>query len=263
MNKVMFLPTDYEAPKTSNFYMKFLDGENKFRILSQPIMGWEDWHDKKPIRFKFNEKPIKSFDAKKPVKHFWSMIVWNYQCEEIQILHLTQATLRKNLEALCKDPDWGAPYFYDIKVIKTGEGMDTEYSLNPLPHKPIPLHIKDLFNERRCYLEALFLNEDPFSKEHTQYTPGIFSEGDMGVSLSSPIVNNKPKISMEAAYDLDMILDECDPKYKEWVFGYIKKQFNTESLSEIPLEMFDQMKAAAIKNMEKNHEKQRTQLEAP
>lgn len=179
MNKIAFLPSGYEAPKTSNFYMKFQEGENKFRILSQPIIGWEDWQDKKPIRYKFRDKPAHPIDHKKPIKHFWSMIVWNYSLEEIQILHLTQTSIRKSLETLCKDEDWGAPYFYDIKVIKKGEGMETEYSLNPLPHKPLSLYIQEMFNERKCNLEALFYNEDPFSKEYTVFTPGVFSQNDV------------------------------------------------------------------------------------
>src|SRR5215510_11210672 len=99
MNKILFLPQDYQAPKTSNFYMKLQEGENKFRILTQPILGWEDWLDKKPVRYTFDNKPTKSFDPKKPVKHFWSMVVWNYNEEQIQILHITQATIRSSIEA--------------------------------------------------------------------------------------------------------------------------------------------------------------------
>lgn len=101
-----FLPENYTTPKTSNSYMKLQDGENKFRILSSPIIGWEDWLDKKPVRFRFNEKPNKSIDPKKPLRHFWAFIVWNYMEEKIQILQVTQATIRNCIEALCKDTDW-------------------------------------------------------------------------------------------------------------------------------------------------------------
>lgn len=250
MDKTIFLPTGYQAPKANNFYMKFQEGENKFRILSQPILGWEDWQDKKPVRYKFNEKPAKSIDPKKPVKHFWAMIVWNYMAEEIQILHITQSTLRKSLEALCLDSDWGAPYFYDIKIIKNGEGIDTEYVLNPLPHKPLSPHIQDLFHERRCNLEALFYNDDPFSKDNTIFTDGIFSRDD-----AANIAPNK--VSDAQAFDLLMILEECEENYKQWIFDYIKKQYNTENLSDLSLEIFERVKTAAVKNMETNHERQR------
>lgn len=246
MNKVTFLPTDYQAPKTSNHYMKFQEGENKFRILSQPIIGWEDWFDKKPVRYRFENKPMRPIDPKKPVRHFWSMIVWNYNVQEIQVLHLTQATLRKSLEALCVDSDWGLPYFYDIKVMKTGEGIETEYMLNPLPHKPISGHIKDLFAERPCYLEALFDNEDPFSKDHVSFTPGIFSQDQVEVE----------KISMEDAYKLQVVLDECEPKYKEWLFEFLMKKYGTDNFCELPLSIYQRMYDAALKNISSVHEKQ-------
>ncbi len=256
MNKFLFLPTDYQAPKATNYYMKFQEGENKFRILSQPIIGWEDWQDKKPVRYKLDQKPTKPFDPKKPLKHFWSMIVWNYSLEEIQILHLTQATLRKSLEALCSDSDWGLPYFYDLKVVKSGEGMETEYMLNPLPHKPLPAHVQAMFNERRCLLDALFNNDDPFSKEHTHFTPGIFSQDDC-----LPVYVDE--VTMEEAHNLEMILDECDPEYKIWIYGYIEKKYNTINLFELSAAVFQRLKNSANRNMQQNLQKQRNNVSEP
>lgn len=252
MNKILFLPTDYQTPKNSNFYMKFQEGENRFRILSQPIIGWEDWQNNKPVRFQLDQKPARSFDEKKPVKHFWSMIVWNYLLEEIQVLHITQATIRKSLESLCKDPDWGAPYFYDLKVTKTGEGIDTEYALTPLPHKPLHPSVQDAFNEKRCNLDALFTSEDPFSKENRSFTPGIFTQETL-----TPTPQFQPKITMDQAYQLEMILGDCEKSYKEWVYAYLKKQYNTDNLSDLPVDMYDRVKAAAVKNMQEFYIKQR------
>ena len=50
-----FLPQDYEIPQDVGNYMKFEDGENKFRILDKPIIGWEGWKthsdgSHKPVR---------------------------------------------------------------------------------------------------------------------------------------------------------------------------------------------------------------------
>lgn len=179
-----FLPNNYKSPKIYNNYMKLQDGENKFRILSKPILGWEEWNNKTPVRYHFNDKPSTSIDPKKPAKHFWSMIVWNYNEEQIQILHITQATIRNSIEALCEDTDWGAPFFYDIKVMKKGEQKDTEYNVLALPHKKLSEHIKNAFIEKKCNLEALFDNLDPFSSDVRTYTPGIFSEDDIEVSVT-------------------------------------------------------------------------------
>ena len=54
-----FLPEGYEAPQGTGNYMKLQSGENKFRILSKPIIGWLDWKDNKPHRFRMKERPEK------------------------------------------------------------------------------------------------------------------------------------------------------------------------------------------------------------
>jgi hypothetical protein len=230
--------------------MKFQDGENKFRILSQPILGWEDWQDKKPIRYRMENKPQKSIDPKKPLKHFWAMIVWNYFAEEIQILQITQASIREAVESLTQLEEYGAPYFYDIKVMKAGENLDTKYNIIALPPKQLPPHIEELFRERRCNLEALFTGDDPFSKEHSYYTQGIFSQEDVG---SQSLKNT---ISMEQAFDLDMVIQECDPKYREWFFNHLKSTYKTDKLVEIPEDIYAKVLNSAQKNMELYHARQ-------
>lgn len=159
-----FLPDGYEMPTNGNGYMKLKDGENKFRILSKPIIGWEDWKDNKPIRFTFKNKPEKPINPDKKIKHFWAMIVWNYNEQAIQILQITQSSIQKSIQDLINDADWGKPYGYDIKIIRKGEKMETEYSVNPSPHKPISEEIKDAFFDKPIYLEALFDGSDPFQK---------------------------------------------------------------------------------------------------
>lgn len=168
-----FLPIGYQPPKSTNSYLKLQDGENKIRILTAPILGWEDWVDKKPVRYPMHERP-KPVDGKKPVKHFWSFVVWNYKEEEIQIMHVTQTSIRNCIQALCNDSDWGAPYTYDIKIIRSGEGMETEYTVNPLPHKPVPAAAVDRFYEKRCNLDAIYHNEDPFNSDWKTHTEPMF-----------------------------------------------------------------------------------------
>lgn len=202
----MFLPADYKAPNSQNNYMKLAEGENKFRILTSPVLGWEDWQDKTPVRFRFNEKPLTSIDPKKPVRHFWAFVVWNYKEERIQILHLTQATVRKAIETLSKDADWGAPYFYDIKIFKTGKDKETEYTVNPLPHKELHSFIVEQFNEKPCFLDALFTSSDPFDAKWAQRTPGVFSKSD---SIKQPeLITKETCITVE-----QMIL------LKDWIFA--------------------------------------------
>lgn len=175
-----FLPINYESPKT-NHYMKLKNGENKFRILSKPVLGWEDWTpEKKPVRYRYSQKAPRAIVESRPVKHFWSFIVWNYEEGRIQILHLTQATVRDALMSLSLDKDWGEPFFYDIKIVKTGEETKTKYVVSPLPHKPISANIKQAFADNRCCLEALFDNANPFEPNpEREPTEGVFSEADL------------------------------------------------------------------------------------
>jgi hypothetical protein len=143
--------------------MKLEDGENKFRILSAPIIGWEDWENKKPIRFRMTSKPERSIDPEKPIRHFWAFIVWNYATSKIQVMEMTQATIRHRIESLSKDKDWGAPYHYDLKVTRTGQQVKTVYEVNPSPHKPVDPKIKEAFHALPIDLDELFRNGDPFA----------------------------------------------------------------------------------------------------
>jgi len=204
--KYRFLPEDYESPTGNSNYMKLITGENRVRILSEPVLGWEDWHEKKPVRYRFDDKPINSFDPKRPIKHFWSMVVWNYSMSSIQILHITQASIRKAIETLCQDPDWGAPYAYDIKIYKTGEGVDTEYSVNPISPKPVAEEVKLSFHLKPIFLEALFDGGDPFSPSNTsKMAQGMFMDGE--VATGTDRQRKAPQNASFEALDLELFMD--------------------------------------------------------
>lgn len=248
MHAFNFLPEDYQAPRTGGQYMKIQKGENKIRILSRPILGWEDWTlDKKPVRFEYDKKPIAPISADKPVKHFWAMIVWNYAEEKIQILQITQSGIRKGIESLCNDSDWGAPYLYDIKIIKTGgeDPKTIKYQVNPLPHKPIAPHIEQAFKDSPCYLEALFANEDPFSSHWGKKTPGMFNAEQIAASAPK---TTKIIISDAQVKELEELFSKCDPEYVKSVKKTLAMApLNVQDITQIPSEIFEKIKLAAIK----------------
>lgn len=239
-----FLPQGYQAPKSSNNYMKLMDGENRIRILSAPIVGWEDWVDAKPIRYAMDEKPLRPYDPKKAIKHFWSFIVWNYDEESIQVLHVTQASIRNAIEALCTDKDWGAPYFYDIKIVKKGEKMDTEYMVNPIPHKGVAEYIVEQFKEKPCYLEAIFSNNDPFDKNYSIYTPGVFEQ-----EQEEDVPDNVDTIPSEKIMELQGLLSQCEESYRTKVYEFIKKSCGKE-IENISMALYEKLYAAALKKVE-------------
>lgn len=117
MNKSQdFLPPNYDVPSKRGNYMRFAEGENRFRILGFPIIGWESWEEmgdgtRKPIRRPM-DKPFSVDEIENPedIKHFWAMCVWNYQEEKVQILEITQKGIQKSIRALAKDGGLGIAY---------------------------------------------------------------------------------------------------------------------------------------------------------
>lgn len=236
---MMFLPEDYEAPRSaSSNYFKMQEGENRIRILSQPVLGWEDWKDKKPVRYRFvKDQPApKPFDPNKKVKFFWAMIVFNYREEQVQIMQVTQATIHKRLQNLYKDKDWGSPFEYDIKVHKSGEGIDTEYTVNPVPHKPVDDYITKCFKERPINLEALFDGSDPFSM--------------IGSHTPMAIVGPKEEsLNATQAVELSNMFEECDPVYKKQLLdAFAKLPEPVSDIKNIPYSLYEKVRKAVIKN---------------
>lgn len=93
-----------------------------------------------------------------------------------------------------------------------------------------------------------------------------FATGEIkGVSQIKPeapvVIENKPKLNAEQISELSMILDECDERYRMWVYEYVNKIFKTTDLAGVSADMYERMKSAAVKNMEENHAKQRAQAE--
>ena len=162
-----FLPQGYEAPKaTAGGYLKFKNASTKFRIVSSPIIGYEGWsNDNKPVRFKEQPKAesLKMLRDNK-AKHFWALIVWSYADEQVMILQITQSSIIEGITALAKDEAWGNPKEYDITVNKTGQGMETKYTVVPAPPRPLAEDVIATITEdsANINLEALFTNDNPF-----------------------------------------------------------------------------------------------------
>ena len=159
-----FLPTDYEAPKTQSNYLKFEQGKNKFRIVSSAIVGYEYWTaDKKPVRLKqFPEYTPADMRDDSKIKHFWAFVVIDRADNRIKICELTQVSIMNAIKACVENEDWGDPKEYDFTVTRTGEGMDTEYHIQPSPHKKLTVEEETLVELNPVNIEALFTGDNPF-----------------------------------------------------------------------------------------------------
>lgn len=175
-----FLPQGYAGvPKTNSKYLKFEEGQNKFRILSSAITGFIDWtEDKKPLRTK--EQPQQLVNPSKPAKHFWAFVVFDYKAQEVKILEITQVTIQSAIYDLHCDTNWGSPLNYDITVKKTGKDMETKYSVIPTPPMPLKPEIKQLYEGLKIDLNALYDNGDPFGQVATENASNSVSEPTSG-----------------------------------------------------------------------------------
>lgn len=167
-----WLPTDYKVPDTGGQFMKLESGKNRFRILSEPVIGFEWWTEdgegRKPHRVKSFEQALK--DGEEPIKHFWAFTVWNYDLNKIQVLELTQKTIMRSIESLSLDSDWGSPTKYDLVITREGERLDTIYTVQPKPHTDLPDEAAKAYKETDVDLEALFSGEYPMKIEEMAET---------------------------------------------------------------------------------------------
>jgi len=164
-----FLPEGYEKPKSNSKYLRFEEGDNRFRILSNAITGWIDWDNKQPIRTK--DEPKQTIDPSKPAKHFWAFVVWDYREKAIKILEITQSGIQNDIFNYHNDANWGDPKGFDLNVKRKGKDMNTKYSVIPTP--PMPLHpeIKKLYSEINIDLNELYRGGDPFNPGQPQNAP--------------------------------------------------------------------------------------------
>lgn len=171
-----FLPDDYKVPDSESNYMHLEEGQNTFRVLSSAITGWEYWDEidgkRKPIRVKDKKQvPAERFntdDNQKKAKHFWAFVVFNPEKEQIQILELKQQLLMRAIESLVKNPKWGSPKEYDLNITKKKTGsnaFDVEYTLMPEPKEKVDAGVRQLYNDMKINLDALFSGKNPFDPE--------------------------------------------------------------------------------------------------
>jgi len=174
-----FLPDGYKEPVTDN-YMKFLDGENHFRVLSSAIVGIEFWKEetnkegekvRKPVRRRMTEAitpdeiGVDKNGEPEKMKHFWAFVVYNRDAERIQILEITQKTIQRAIKTLAGNTKWGDPQEYDIVVTRSGEKFETEYVVQPDPKEKIDEAIVNEYKAMNINLEALFDGDDPFKTQ--------------------------------------------------------------------------------------------------
>lgn len=152
-----FLPENYNAPVKQSNYFKLQDGDNRIRIMSKAITGYQDWDNKKPINTVERKQAI---DESRQPKHFRAMIVWNYNTNSFQCWQVTQNSIREQIQNYVDDTDFGNPRGYDLKIKRSWKDLETKYSVTPWKVEPVKKEIQDKFDNLDYELEALYIWEE-------------------------------------------------------------------------------------------------------
>lgn len=167
----MAIPKNIEIPRGSGQFAKLVDGKNKFRVLSDVVVGWEGWKNNKPFRHEGQVCKIKpeqvdlNQNGAPNINYFWAMIVWNYNDKKLQVLELTQKTIMSVLYELEQTEEWGDLKGYDIQITKEKKGDKTVYTTTAIPPKPLALEITDAYEKTEIDLSKLFEGEYPFADD--------------------------------------------------------------------------------------------------
>lgn len=250
-----FLPDNYEMPKSSGSYFKIQSGENKLRILTKPILGWLDWMEipgggKKPLRYPMDKKPESSKDPSKPMKHFWTFVVWDYKDEggKIKIWECTQGSVQKAIQNFSIDSDWGSPFNYDIKIHRSGEGMTTQYAVNPVSPKPLENSAKNMFLATPVNLNALYDGLDPFKEVNDSTRVKAYFEA----SSVMGDIEDMPEDTLTAAQaaELDLLIaSQIAPLDSGWKNNFLAV-CKVGSVKELPAGRYDWAKRQVTKKAE-------------
>jgi hypothetical protein len=180
----MAIPKNTKIPSSSSQFAKLQDGVNKFRFLSDVVVGWEGWKDNKPFRHagdvcKITADQVSIGKNGKPnINYFWAVVVWNYKAEKnaegadigkLQVLQLTQKTIMKPLYDLETSEDWGDLKGYDVTINKSKVGDKITYTVQGVPPRPVNSDIMEQYNNTEINLDKLFTGDYPM-EEHDELT---------------------------------------------------------------------------------------------
>jgi hypothetical protein len=148
-----------------SYFKPAKDSTSKVRIVSEKgLEGYVCWtEDNKPVRWHWRDnKPEANYREGDKPRKFLAVAVWNYNERCVQVWEITQKSVFDALFEITKDPDFGHPSTFDIKITRKGEGLETKYNVMPVPGPIVP-DVEAAMQTLSCNLEALLTNDDPFA----------------------------------------------------------------------------------------------------
>jgi len=158
-----YKPKDKSEFDTSLF-TKFQVGDNKIRILSKAVIGYSWWSDKKKTVVKtINDIPSNvPQGGRNGYKEFYAFKIYNHTLGTVQLMEVTQSSIKRAIYQLDNSEDWGDIREYDININRVGEGMETEYTVTPTPKKELKPEILESVERVKLDWDKYFDGEPPF-----------------------------------------------------------------------------------------------------
>jgi hypothetical protein len=168
---------NYKSPQAPSDYLKFTEeGSYLFRILTpkeEVITYWtgytkENGETRKLI---YPDKGDGMYpegainDPDNPARIVWAMVVYSHDTNRVMIWECSQKSLQKALANLARSRtknDWTK---FDIEVVKTGQKMETEYSLLAGDIYELSQEAKDRIESTPVRLKAMEEGKNPFETE--------------------------------------------------------------------------------------------------
>ena len=161
-------PKNHKPEKAGNrdtsLFTKFAQGDNKVRVLSEATIGYVWWVDRKPNRCKdLDEIPDGvAKGGKDGWKEFYAFKVYNLTEQTVQLMEITQSTIKGALFDLNNSDEWGDIRSYNINIRRSGEGKETEYTVMPSPKSELTPAQLESVERVKLDWKKHFAGEPPF-----------------------------------------------------------------------------------------------------
>ena len=156
---------DIPLSSSEGLFMKKLEqGENRLRILTTPIAGYVWWPegDNKPKRVK---EPGDIDTGVQDAKYFWFLTI--AIDDQVKFLEIKQKTILSQIKALSDNKEWGEVQDYDITITRSGQDLETQYTVVPNPKKALDKEVLKKWNniKSRYAADNLFTNGTPLEAD--------------------------------------------------------------------------------------------------
>lgn len=151
---------------------KLQDGQPcRIRFIGEGITGHVAWTvNKKPLRWELLPDSLPEHvrpddNGDRSAKFFLAGICWDYENEMFRAVELTQRSVLAELNKYMADEDFGDPAGYDVVITRTGNGLETKYSVLAKPPKPVSPSIEKAFAVLDWDLNKLWDGRHPWSSD--------------------------------------------------------------------------------------------------